>query len=70
VKTIGSKEDVNALRETLESYVGYLNEGKFEEWLSLWEEDGVQMMAFVPAVEGKDEIKKVIGQYSRDILLS
>jgi ketosteroid isomerase-like protein len=60
VKTHGLKEDVYALRETLESYVMYLNEGKFEEWLSLWEADGVQMMAFVPAVEGKDEIKKVM----------
>jgi ketosteroid isomerase-like protein len=60
VKTIGSKEDVIALRETLESYVMYLNEGKFEEWLSLWMEDGVQMMAFVPAVEGREEIKKVM----------
>ena len=54
MKTIGSKEDVDALKETLESYVSYLNEGKFDEWLSLWMEDGVQMMAFVPAVEGKE----------------
>ena len=60
MKENGTKEDTEALRETLESYVRYLNEGKFEEWLSLWEEDGVQMMAFVPAVEGKEEIKKVM----------
>jgi ketosteroid isomerase-like protein len=60
VKTLGSKKDVEALRETLESYVRYLNEGKFEKWLSLWMEDGVQMMAFVPAVEGIEEIMKVM----------
>ena len=60
MKTFGSQEDVIALRETFESYVMYLNEGRFEEWLSLWMEDGVQMMAFVPTVEGKDEIMKVM----------
>lgn len=56
----GSKNDINSLREALELYVRYLNEGKFEEWLNLWEENGVQMMDFVPSVEGKESIKKVM----------
>jgi ketosteroid isomerase-like protein len=56
----GSKEDIAKLKNTLESYVKYLNEGKFEEWLDLWEENGVQMMAFVPSVEGRESIKKVM----------
>jgi ketosteroid isomerase-like protein len=60
MKELGTKEDVDALRGTLESYVRFLNEGNFKEWLSLWEEDGVQLMDFVPAVEGKEEIKKVM----------
>lgn len=56
----GSKSDIDALRETLESYVRYMNEGKLEEWLDLWEDNGVQMMDFVPSVEGKESIKKVM----------
>lgn len=60
MRELGARADVDALRGTLESYVRFLNEGSFDEWLSLWEEDGVQMQAFVPAVEGKDKIKKVM----------
>jgi len=55
-----SKQDHDTLKETLESYVRYLNDGNFKEWLNLWEENGVQMMAFVPSVEGKDAIRKVM----------
>jgi len=37
-----------------------MNNGDFEGWLSLWNQDGVQMMPFIPAREGIEEIRAVM----------
>ncbi len=56
----GSEVDVAALRATLEEYVRRFNDRDFEGWLTLWSEDGVQMMPFVPAVVGVERIREVM----------
>ena len=44
----------------LEAYAMHMNNGDFEGWLSLWNRDGIQMMPFVPAREGIEEIRAVM----------
>ncbi len=56
----GPEKDVAVIKATLEAYARHLNEGNIEEWMSLWGPMAVQMMPFVPAVEGKDAIREVM----------
>lgn len=44
----------------LEAYARHFNCGNFEQWLSLWNKNGVQMMPYVPARVGIDEIRAVM----------
>ncbi len=56
----GPEKDVASIKAALESYARHLNEGNMEEWMDLWGPFAVQMMPFVPAVEGKEAIKGVM----------
>jgi ketosteroid isomerase-like protein len=53
----GPEKDIAALKGMLYDYAGHFNSGNFEEWLSLWNRDGVHMMHSVPAIVGIDEIR-------------
>jgi ketosteroid isomerase-like protein len=54
--------DEQALMKTLLEYVNYMNTGDFEKWLSLWNEEAVQMQPYVPALVGVEKIGKAMRQ--------
>lgn len=56
----GSEKDVAAIKAALMDYAKHMTEGNYEDWIDLWGPSAVQMMPFVPAVEGKGEIGKVM----------
>lgn len=56
----GPEKDVAAIKAALLDYAKHMTEGNFDEWMALWGPFAVQMMPFVPAVEGKEEIRKVM----------
>ena len=52
--------DEKALRQTLLDYVNHMNNGDFNQWLSIWSEEAVQMPPYVPALVGKKKIGKAM----------
>ncbi|MBT6605362.1 hypothetical protein HOB36_09775 [Candidatus Bathyarchaeota archaeon] len=53
----GPEMDIVALKGMLDDYARHFNSGNIEEWLSLWNRNGVNMMHSVPAIVGIDEIR-------------
>ncbi len=51
--------DVEAINEIWNQYASAINTDDFDLWISLWEDDGVQMPPDAPAVFGKEQIRVV-----------
>jgi uncharacterized protein (TIGR02246 family) len=51
--------DVEAINEIWNQYATAMNTGDFDLWISLWEDDGIQMPPDAPAVFGKEQIRIV-----------
>ena len=43
------EKDETLVRETLTRYAALMNEGNFDAWMSLWADEGVQMLPYSPA---------------------
>lgn len=58
------KDDVSAFEayvlQTWEKYSEYMNEGNVDDWLKMWDANGVQLAPGAPAFEGITEITKSI----------
>jgi ketosteroid isomerase-like protein len=48
--------DEQALKKSLLEYVTHMNTGNFDQWLSIWSENAVQMPPYVPALVGAEKI--------------
>ncbi|MEM8768603.1 MAG: SgcJ/EcaC family oxidoreductase [Pseudomonadota bacterium] len=53
-------ENSSAVEATLRRYGSAVNDGDFEAWISLWEEDGRQMPADAPARVGVAAIREAM----------
>ena len=51
------KSDIAAVKEMLNQYAVACNTGDFDQWISLWTDDGVQMPPDTPARIGKEQIR-------------
>ena len=52
--------DEQALRKTLLEYINYMNTGDFDQWLSIWSSEAIQMPPYVPALVGVEKIGKAM----------
>ena len=52
--------DVSAIKEVLNQYASSCCAGDFEQWMSLWTEDGVQMPPDSATKVGKSEIREAM----------
>ena len=52
------KADNTKLKEIINKYEEFCNTGNFNGWISLWEEDGVQMPSDMPSKVGIAQIKE------------
>ena len=52
------KSDIAAVKEMLNQYAVACNTGDFDQWISLWTDDGVQMPPDTPARIGKEQIRE------------
>lgn len=52
--------DVAAIREVLNQYALGCTTGNFDHWMSLWDDEGVQMPPDAPANVGKEEIQRAM----------
>ena len=50
--------DTNAVKEILKNYAKGCNTGNFDQWMSLWADNGVQMPPNTPARIGKEQIRE------------
>lgn len=50
--------DIEQLKDVLNLYMNYANQGDFDSWISLWTENGVQMASDDSSKIGINEIKK------------
>jgi ketosteroid isomerase-like protein len=53
---VNVEADIFKIKEGLKQYVETVNSGDFEGWISLWDNDGVQMPPNAPPIEGKEKI--------------
>ena len=51
--------DIEAINEIWNQYASAINTDDFDLWISLWEDDGIQMPPDAPAVFGKEQILAV-----------
>ena len=52
--------DIAAIKEVLSQYAMGCTTGDFDRWMSLWDDDGVQMPPDAPANVGKVEIHRAM----------
>lgn len=55
-----TESDIAAIKELLNKYSVAFNTGDFDSWISLWADDGVQMIADTPARRGKAQIREAM----------
>ena len=48
--------DITKIKEVLNQYAVACNSGNFDSWISLWDNDAVQMPPDTPPVKGKEKI--------------
>ena len=53
-------KDIAAIEEVLNQYAVGCTTGDFDHWMSLWDDDGVQMPPDAPANVGKEEIRRAM----------
>ncbi len=58
-KDVDVEADIAAINEIWNQYSLAINSADFDLWISLWEDDGVQMPPDAPAVFGKEQIRVV-----------
>ena len=51
------KKDEATVKETLNQYANCMSEGDFDMWMSLWADEGIQMIPYAPARIGKKQIR-------------
>jgi uncharacterized protein (TIGR02246 family) len=65
--------DITAIKEMLNRYANITNAGDWDQWISLWADDGVQMPPDDPARIGKEQIragmKPLFDQLNLDIVI-
>ncbi len=65
--------DITAIKEMLNRYANITNAGDWDQWISLWADDGVQMPPDDPARVGKEQIragmKPLFDQLNLDIVI-
>jgi uncharacterized protein (TIGR02246 family) len=65
--------DITAIKEMLNRYALITNAGDWDQWISLWADDGVQMPPDDPARIGKEQIragmKPLFDQLNLDIVI-
>lgn len=52
---VNVEADITKIKEGLKQYAEAVNSGDFESWISLWDNDGVQMPPNAPPIEGKED---------------
>lgn len=55
-KKVDIEADINIIKEVLNQYGVACNNGDFDQWISLWSDNGIQMPPESPARKGKAEI--------------
>ena len=55
-----TEADIAAIKDMLNKVAFAYNTGDFDSWLSLWADDGVQMIADTPARRGKAQIREAM----------
>jgi len=55
-----NEADITAIKEVLNQYAVAANAGDFDLWISLWADDGVQMLPDTPTRIGKEQIRKAM----------
>jgi ketosteroid isomerase-like protein len=53
---VNVEADITKIKDGLKQYADAVNSGDFEIWISLWDNDGVQMPPNAPPIEGKEKI--------------
>lgn len=53
---VNVEADITEIKEVLKQYAVACNAGDFESWISLWDDDGVQMPPDTPPLKGKTQI--------------
>ena len=51
-----AEADITKIKEALNQYAVACNSGDFESWISLWDNDAVQMPPNAPSIKGKEKI--------------
>ena len=51
-----AEADITKIKEALNQYAVACNSGNFDSWISLWDNDAVQMPPNAPPIEGKEKI--------------
>ena len=54
---MGEESDIIAIREMLNKYAVCMSEGDFDLWMSLWTDEGIQMLPYAPVRIGKKQIR-------------
>jgi len=55
---MGEDEDVAAIKEVLNQHAAYMSEGDLDSWMSLWADEGIQMLPYAPLRKGKKQIRR------------
>jgi len=55
-----NEADITAIKEVLNQYAVASNAGDFDLWISLWADDGVQMLPDTPTRIGKEQIREAM----------
>jgi uncharacterized protein (TIGR02246 family) len=65
--------DITAIKDMLNRYANITSAGDWDQWISLWADDGVQMPPDYPARIGKEQIragmKPLFDQLNLDIVI-
>lgn len=56
-------EDEKAIAQVFDEYSGGLNAGDVDRWMSIWDDDGIQMPPHDPVFSGLEQIRKRNTQY-------
>ena len=51
-----AEADITKIKEALNQYAVACNSGNFDSWISLWDNDAVQMPPNAPSIKGKEKI--------------
>ena len=55
---MGEDDDIAAIKEMLNQHAVCMSGGDFESWISLWSDEGIQMLPYAPMRIGKNQIRR------------